>query len=276
MQKIFIFVSAVIALAYGQGIGTQLSRTALIYSNLPMNLTEAIEAGWYNFTNSYCDPNIGIAYSQEEDGPTQGYPITVYFSESGQISGMGMTHFGQPAAGLEDFWVADSNGDGNYLMTVSFRDPSAGLCTANNEQPEYLGTQVVVNQGSLNFVIPLDNTAAEAAEFTAGGCIGHMGTHWSYDLKTHPEMSWVPSNLAPVVAMYNDRPLSAFFFTTPTLQYSEPFGPWEGPIPDNLMCLNWCDSSCDFNINFWNTLHFFITDPDLDICDSRCPEAASF
>jgi len=266
---IVIVCAALCVVVSGQGIGTQLSRTALIYSDLPLTLDDAISGGWYNISNGTCDPNIGIAYSQNSYGPSEGYPITVYFSESGQISGLGMTHFGTPAPGLDDFWIPDSD-DGNYLMTVSFRPASDGLCQSNNPQPELLGNQVVVNQGITNFVLPLTVDEATQAEFTEGGCISDMGTHWSYDMKFHPQMSWIPSNLMPVVAMYNQGNLSAFFFCTTTLQYSEPLGPWEGPIPDNLMCLNWCDSACDFNVYFWNTLHFFITDPSLDVCPSRC------
>ena len=63
-----------------------------------------------------------------------------------------------------------------------------------------------------------------------------MGTHWSLDLETAPVMSFNASNLMPVVTMYNGGVLSAFFITTPNLQYGEPFGPWEGPIISTLMC----------------------------------------
>src|SRR5690349_8967024 len=66
-----------------------------------------------------------------------------------------------------------------------------------------------------------------------------MGTHWSYDLVASPGISWKSQNLFPLVTMYNEQAkgiLSAFFITTPKLQYSEPLGPWEGPIPSFLMC----------------------------------------
>lgn len=41
-----------------------------------------------------------------------------------------------------------------------------------------------------------------------------------------------------VVAMYNQdtNNLSAIFFTTNTLQFEWPFGPWEGPLISSLMC----------------------------------------
>jgi len=270
MQRIILVCAALVLAVTGQGIGTQFSRTALLYENLPLNVVDAISSGWYNYTDSSCDSNLGIPYTQTSSGSSNGYPITIFFTAAGQICGMGMTHFGQPVSGLDDFWMADSNGDGNFMMTVTFRPASDNLCDPNSQQPELLGNQVVVNQGSTNFNIPLTTDAATQAQFTMGGCISDMGTHWSYDLKTHPDMSWVPSNFMPVVPMYNNGVISAFFFTTPILQYSEPFGPWEGPIPDDLMCLNWCSDSCGFGVNFWSVLHFFITDPSLDICNSRC------
>jgi len=269
-QVVFLVLVSLIVVISGQGIGTQLSRTALLYENLPLTSEDAISSGWYNYTNSSCDESIGIPYAQHPYGPSEGYPIQIYFTADGQISGMSMTHFGSPLAGLEQFWVSDANGDGNFMMSVSFRPDSDNLCVAGNYHDELLGTQLVINQDSLNWAVPLTDSDAANDNWTKGGCISDMGTHWSYDLKTAPVMSWVPNNLLPVVAMYNEGNLSAFFFTTPILQYSEPLGPWEGPIPDALMCLNWCDSSCGFGVSFWNTLHFFITDPSLDQCPSRC------
>jgi hypothetical protein len=85
-----------------------------------------------------------------------------------------------------------------------------------------------------------------------------MGTHWSYDLASAPTMSWKSANLLPVVTMYNEQAggvLSAFFFTTPNLQYAEPFGPWEGPIPKSLMCLVCFD--CDL-LTLVELVQFFL------------------
>jgi len=181
-----------------------------------------------------------------------------------------MTHYGEPAADLENFWVLQK--DGNYFMSVSFRPNLGGngLCDTHKVYSELIGTQVAVNQDSLNLPLPLTDTEAKAENWTDGSCIYEMGTHWSYDLATAPNMQWNASTLLPVVTMYNDGNLSAFFFTTSNVQYSEPFGPWEGPIFASLMCLNWCQSSCSFNVPAFSTLHFFVTNPQLNQCPHRC------
>jgi len=132
---------------------------------------------------------------------------------------------------------------------------------------------VVIDQGSVDLAIPLNESSAQDEEWTKGGCIEGMGTHWSYDLTTAPQMSWKSKNLLPVVPMYNEQDnsvISAIFITTPKLQYSEPVGPWEGPLPSSLMCDNWCDSNCTWDVYFWNTLHFYFDDYNLNTCPSRC------
>jgi len=263
---------AVVAInAQFAGIGDRLWRTFDIFAENPMTVQNATAAGW-SLVQGNCDPDLGIPYGYPSGGdPDKEYPLIIYFTGEGQISGIGMTHYGQPAAGLENFWVAQN--DGTYLMTVSFRPNNGGngLCDMNTVYQEPLGTQLVINQGSLNYEIPLNDSYAAEMQWTGpGGCIGKMGTHWSYDLATAPNMEWNVSTFLPLVTMYNNGALSAFFLTTPSLQYPEPLGIWEGPIPNSLMCLNWCDSSCDWNVNLFNTLHFFVTNPYNNQCPERC------
>jgi WAS/WASL-interacting protein len=270
--KLFFLISIAfcfIRSSLSQGIGDRLVRTAVLYSELPLTVDDAVNNGWTNFTD--CDENLGIAYTSAGGGvPTKTHPVILYFTSGGQISGVAMEHFGDPAHGLQRFWQPTS--DGNYRLTVSFRPPG-GLCSGQS-YAETIGTQLVVDQASVNWSLPLTEDAATAAKWTKGGCIGGMGTHWSYDLKSAPDMSWIASDLFPVVTMYNEQAdgvLSAFFFTSPNLQYAEPFGPWEGPIPNALMCLNWCDSGCSFDSSFFSTLHFYIDDHNVNTCPSRCP-----
>jgi len=262
----FFLLGCLIFGVNSQGIGDRLVHTALLYKVLPLTVDEAIQSGYSNYTD--CNPYVGIAYSAETGGPTEGYPITVYFTSGGQIAGIGMTHYGQPAFGLENYWIEQA--DGTFLITVSFRDPK-GICNGYTYE-ELVGDRVVINQngGEVDYNFPLTSEEATQQSFTQGGCINSMGIHWSLDLSTAPVMSWNASNFMPVVAMYNQGVISAFFITTPNLQYGEPFGPWEGPIPSFLMCRNWCDDSCSWNVNFWSVLHFFLTDPSLNNCPSRC------
>jgi len=268
MEKILIITILCTSAVFSQGIGTTFQRTFGVWEVFPLTTTNASSLGWASYGD--CDPNLGYPWSNEDDGPTKSNPITLFFTGEGQICGMGMTHYGDPAPGLGDYWVGQS--DGTYFMSVTFRPNNGGngLCDPETQYAELIGTQVSVNQGFLDLQLPLIESQAQEEEWTAGSCIGKMGTHWSYDLADAPYMEWNASTLLPVVTMYNNGNLSAFFFTTSNVQLSEPFGPWEGPILDAFMCLNWCDSSCSFNVLAFSTLHFFVTDPDLNLCPERC------
>jgi len=268
MQKLLLVVAICIAASFAQSIGDRLVRTAILYSSVPLTVSDAVDQGWTNFTG--CDPNLGIAYTNTGgSAPSKGNPIVVYYTGGGQITGVGLEHFSAPRPGMEKFFLP--NADGNYRLTVSFR-PAGDLCSSQMYD-EVIGTQLNVDQGNGDYQVPLNESAATTQQWTKGGCIGGMGTHWSLDLDTAPDMSWQASNLFPVVAMYNEQAggsVSAFFITTPVLQRPEPLGPWEGPIPSSLMCLNWCSSACSFDVNFWNTLHFYLDDHNLNTCPSRC------
>jgi len=272
-MKNILIVSLCVLIAlqqvYGQGIGDRLLRTALLYDSIPVNTSDATSNGWTSYTQ--CDPNLGVAYTQSSTGaPTHFHPITVYYTSAGQISGVALEHFGTPVEPLEKFWLATDNG--TYRMSVSFRD-AADMCSGQTFA-EIIGTHLVIDQGTVDLYLPLTENEALSAEWTKGSCIGGMGTHWSYDLSMAPNMTWEDQNLLPIVTMYNEQEggvLSAFFFTTPVVQFSEPLGPWEGPIPNVLMCLNWCDSSCSWSNILFSTLHFYLDDPSLNTCASRCP-----
>jgi len=261
---LIVFVS-VLSLVCSQGIGDRLLHTAIIYDSLPLNTSDAENGGWSSMGD--CDPNFGIPYAQE-GSPSHGSPIIIYYTTGGQIAGVAMEHFGDPIESLENYWIPQD--DGNYRLSVSFR-PSGGLCDDSTYE-ETIGTQLVINQGTLDVSVPLTSADASNALYTSGSCIGGMGRHWSYDLSTAPIMSWISANLQPIVAMYNldTGNLSAFFFTTTNVQRSWPLGPWEGPFISYLMCKNWCDSSCSWDASLFSTLHFFITDPSLNNCPSMC------
>eukprot|EP01079_Euglenida_sp_SAG-EU17-18_P009396 gene9396-8419_t len=93
-----------------------------------------------------------------------------------------------------------------------------------------------------------------------------MGHHWFYALATAPTMSWQAENLLPVVPMYDgDNALNAFFFASSVRQQSLlPPGAnqWEPvPLPNNLMCGNFCDGDCTFaGTSIWSTMHIYLHD----------------
>jgi len=205
----FYILISFVAFASCQSIGNQLYRTFLTYAALPLAMDDAIDAGWTNSTG--CDPNLGIPFVEVSYGPVAHYPITLYFTASGQVTGLGVTHFGEPIESLiKNYWQPSA--DGNYFMSATFRPASFGICDSSNVDENPLGTQVVINQGSSNIAIPLTEVDATKAEYTEGGSLHTMGTHWSYDLASHPDMSWIAANLQPVVPMYMNGSISAFFF----------------------------------------------------------------
>jgi len=261
-----VLVSVLIGNGSCQGIGNMLARTYDVFAEFPLSMQNASNMGWVQ--NGACDSTVGIAFVADSGAPSKLEPITLFYTAEGQISGLGMTHFGNPAAGLEEYWIPQN--DGTFMMMVGFRDYSVDLCS-DYQFEEILGTQLVINPQGIQMSLPLNDSSAQEEDWTAGGCITKMGTHWSYDLATAPNMSWNVSTLLPVVTMYNNGALSAFFFETSHVQLgTEPLGPWEGPIPENLMCLNWCSDSCSFDVLAFSTLHFFVTDPYDNSCPQRC------
>jgi len=265
--SVIALFSALVCYASAQGIGDgSLYRTFGIYAALPMNSYDAINQGWTNYTD--CDPNLGVGFSYSSGGPDQLNPITLYMSAGGQIAGLSNTHYGQPD---NDYWLATD--DGNWILSISFRPNDANLCDPEYKYNEPLGVQVVLNQGSEpSIAIPLDEQDAISADFTEGGCIGNMGTHWSLDLATAPYMSWVAANLLPIMPMYHNGQIDAVLFNTPNVQVgSEPLGPWEPPLVEALMCYNWCNDTCTWSNDWWNTMHIFFTDYTQNTCAQHCP-----
>jgi hypothetical protein len=164
------------------------------------------------------------------------------------------------------FWIPVSRNE--WMLSVSFRPPGQ-LCNATHNAPEPIGTQIVINQGTMNFGIPVTASEAYCQKWTPGSCMVTMGQHWFYDVATAPEQSWDKSNLLPVVAMYYpptiNGTISTIFFTTPVKQPGSDYvlnkpGDWETPaLTPDQMCENWCDSTCNWSgVEYWSTMHIYL------------------
>eukprot|EP01114_Cavostelium_apophysatum_P019193 TRINITY_DN6116_c0_g1_i2.p1 TRINITY_DN6116_c0_g1~~TRINITY_DN6116_c0_g1_i2.p1 ORF type:complete len:267 (-),score=26.21 TRINITY_DN6116_c0_g1_i2:28-828(-) len=266
-MRAIILLSFVLVIVQGYaGIGDSLYRTFTVYKQLPITTKDAQKNGW-TATSTQCDLNVGIAWNMDPSGPTEEYPVTLFFTGGGQISGFMVSHFyAAPLAGLSDYWVPNGS---RYDLTIAFREPTQKLCSSTLFK-EPLGTVVTINPATIHFAIPINESEAGPAQFTRGACIGNMGRHWALDLATAPKMSWIAKNLMPVVPMYHNGTISAVFVETPILQDYEPFGEWEIPLYFGLMCKNFCDSSCGWDVSKFNTFHFFFHDPTLNTCSSSC------
>jgi len=246
------------------GIGDRLLRTYFVWKTLPITMKDAESSGWLNY--STCDDDRGIAFALN-GAPDSDNPVSLYYTSAGQLAGVSLTVFDKtvPQA-LLDYW--EPTGNGNNTLTVSFRNQTV-MCTGLMETAP-IGYQAVINQGGVNIEIPLNDTTAEEENWTNGSCIEYMGRHWAYDLQSAPKFTWQYTNLLPIEPMYMFGRLVAFLFSYGDFEAIEPIGDWEGPFIPSLFCENFCQSDCTFNVNFFSTMHFFITDYTLNKCTAHC------
>eukprot|EP00992_Anisonema_acinus_P015257 TRINITY_DN9679_c0_g1_i1.p1 TRINITY_DN9679_c0_g1~~TRINITY_DN9679_c0_g1_i1.p1 ORF type:complete len:280 (+),score=58.40 TRINITY_DN9679_c0_g1_i1:54-893(+) len=257
----------------GTSIGDQFWRTYGDETALPMTTTDATKAGW-SAINGTCDSRLGIAWSEKKGGPSRHYPITLFFTPGGQISGVGITIYGNVQESLVNRGWFEKTAESEYFISASFRpEGRRGVCS-ETVQSEVLGTQVRINQNHLDYALPLTETEVKQANYSIGACFKTMGHHYFRDF-TGPTMSWVAENLQPVVPMYFDGKLVAFFFTTTEVQQQlvpPHTNEWE-PIAliNTLMCKNWCDSSCHWEgARAWSTIHFYLNDYNKNTCANGC------
>jgi len=259
---VLFFAIALANVAAYQGIGDRLLRTFFIFHALPLNTTDAESSGWEPVDGS-CNEFLGVRYTQNSG------PIFLYFTSGGQIAGVGVVVSDAPPPSLvPDFWKP-VNGSGSHEVTLSFRQ--TGMMCSGEQAAEVIGDVLVINPDAANLQIGFDVDEATQLQWTPGHCISKMGTHWAYDIDSHPDISHKVANLVPVMPMYNDQTgnLSAFLIHINHIESVEPFGVWEGPFPPILFCDNLC-SPCTFDTFFFSTIHFMLTDPDLNICGSSC------
>lgn len=270
-----------------RSLGDTLVRTYGHYTDLPTSALEASKQGWVAQAN--CNPNKGILYGRDENSPSEEHPLGLYFTASGKLAGVQVTVYGSneevgnaaPDRLVEKgFWIADP-ADKQWHMDLSFRAASE-MC-GERSSSELLGDRLVINQGTLDYSLPLVASEARQDSWTEGSCMHVMGQHHFYDFNSAPEMSWDSSALLPVVTMY-DPPfdengvLNAFFFTTPVAQPGSSAWniltgkeDWESPaLTPALMCQNWCDDSCTWDSS-WATMHLFVKQ---DYKDLKCPGAS--
>lgn len=239
----------------------------------PVTASEAKAANYLN-SNSSCDSNLGIAYTYKGVATTATQPLTYYYTASGYLAGVGVDLFHTTIASsapIARFWQPVASQQ--YRLIVSFRAPSA-MCNPSFSSSETLGDRVVINQHLQGgYPLPVVEKEAVLANFTAGGCINQMGTHYAYDLTSAPAMSWVADNMLPIVLMFNGGSINAVFFASSDVQQTlgNPHH-WDGiSLTNALMCLNWCDADCHWvGTSGWSTMHWIFNAADAAQCATRC------
>jgi len=241
-------------------LGDRLIRTYTKYEKLPVTAGDARVAGW--LTNNKCDPNLGVAYwFQSTTGPATTYPLTLYFTPAGQLAGVGVDVWGILPQNLIDLKFWKTLGNEHYSLTVSFRK-AADMCSTKLIS-DVLGDRLIVNADTIAFSIPVVESEA-AKEWTKGSCFSTMGHHWFYDVSTHiPKLPRDAGNLLPIVPMYTNGTINAFFFASTSIQQGIFDAHWWEPVPlaNVLMCMNTCDPNCGFSgTSFWSTFHVYFRD----------------
>jgi hypothetical protein len=256
-----------------QDIGDRLLRTYFVFAANPLTTTDAINAGWGNFSTAYadaseCDPVVGFIYALGDSGaPTKGNQVILSYTAAGQLNGWGIRMWGNPSSQLINgsFWRDTGAGDGSYDIILTTRDPS--LVCSGESGAELIGDRLSIWD---IFSIPLDAPSAVDAGWVPGDCIGKMGVHHAYDLNAPGSQTWNWLSLVPIQPMYGvtSQKLTAVLVNMPDLQVVEPFGDCEGPFPNFLFCKNWCaNTGCTFSgVTVWSTIHFFLGDPNLVTC----------
>jgi len=259
-------LSLTVQLALGvAGIGDRVASSFLTYSERPLLAKDAVKQGWAS--TGPCVKGLGYGYTKSPS------PVTLYYSASGQMSGLGVEVFGtvQDALVAQGFFSPKPSSK-THEIAVGFRE--SDVCDATNTFVEPVGTGVIINPHTIAYSIPTSTTAAAAAKYNKGSCFDAMGVHWMFDLNTAPAMSWNASAVVPVIPMYwpgadEEQHLASILFasTSNETAYS---ADWDatGALPNELMCANTCDAACTFSgTSVWSTMHLFFHDPNKLVCD---------
>jgi len=264
IQTLLLLISLCTAAVSAQDIGDRVAHTFLKFDALPLNSDDATASGWKPYGD--CMDGLGIPFVDQGNTPSTSYPVIAYYTAAGQMAGVGVRVFADDLpATLVGTWYKPADDGNGYEVSVTFRDPAI-VCDASQSAPETVGDRLVINQDTAALTIPVSETDAINAGFTAGGCIGGMGTHYSYDLATSPALSYNMSTLVPVTPMFYNGAISAFLISSPSVQEIIPvIGAWEGPFLNAVWCYNWCDSSCSSNFgdsgtSVWSSMHFLLLD----------------
>jgi len=268
---------ALVGIAYAT-FGDRVIHTAFAYKNFPLT-RDAAESGDWRRVNSNCIPGKGVAYVHK-NGVASSTPAFLYFAQSnGALAGFQLRRWVQSTGSPADrFWEAPSvdlscSASDCSDIFVQFRDPST-VCGTNFAMGNGVGDRIVV--GSKQLRVPLNATDAKMKGWMEGDCIPGMGIHYSMNLGGPlGKGNWNASSLFPIMPMYDAQSgnINAILIANPHLANAFPLGWWEGPIPNILMCKNWCSTSgCGFvDTLIWSTMHFWFRDHSGISCTgARC------
>ena len=217
--------------------------------------------------------------------PDQSQPLWLYFTPRGQVSGVATLFYShivmQPQNLINLGYIVPypNGGDGVYYVSVGFRSATDACSNYTFAQP--LGDRLVIHPTGVAMSLPLTASDASSQGWVVGSCFGGMGRHWFLDLSSPGSMTWRSDWMLPVVTMYDeDSPsptgnINAIFFASRVVQQSlvpPATNQWEPvPLPNLLMCKNFCNSSCTFyDTSFYSTLHIYMNNRSRITCHNGC------
>jgi len=283
-------LSLLAGLSSAVSIGNLLQRDWSVFKTMPTTTVEATAAGWGPL-NGLCEPGMGVAWTQTNGSyPSEHKPMWLYFTPAGQASGVAMlflNHNKKEKNNLIDQgFIVQYPGmpSGHYYVSVGFRSNGDSCSTSTSSKP--LGDRLVIHPDGIAHSLPVTALDAWNRGWVRGSCFAGMGTHWLRDLSSPGSMTWQADQLLPVVTMYDEESanptnsIQAIFFASTVVQQGtvsgsplppvgnewEPFG-----IPDKMMCMNMCNSSCTFHgTSFYSTAHVYFNDRSRVTCHGGC------
>jgi hypothetical protein len=260
--------------------GDYMERTFTSYVDLPLGATALQQAGWTKHGTS-CDSNLGFAWTQDKNGPTESQPLTLFTTAAGQPSGVGYMIRGRGAHALpkpQMRWatahpiVGSDEFPNAAHVAVAFRSGDI-ICSGQSDPDVPIGDTLIVNPGGMRhwpwrsqMTLPLTESGAQHSGFKRGSCFDGMGWHYFLDTFLHNgELSWKAKNVFPIVTMYHRGEINAIFFASTVDQVSTPItaaNEWDPlALSNEHMCGNLCDSACTFSglpaVGPWSTAHIY-------------------
>jgi hypothetical protein len=234
---------------------------------LPLTTSDALSSGWV-LGRSNCVTRMGYEYFYEDSAPTKHSPLSIWYTASGNISGLSVYVFGENSAPQylrdEGYWRVASHLNSSssmFFISVGFR--SGLVCSTSFIPSDLVGDSITINPDTaLSLTIPLNEENIYCNSGIQGSAMKCFGTHY-YSHLDHNDM-WNSSKLVPIGSMYWKGQLTTIMFMSPVpqpgvLSLTDNF--WDRPalIPTS-MCYNWCDSNCTWpGVDGWSTMHVFFT-----------------
>jgi hypothetical protein len=131
---------------------------------MPITVDAAVAAGWTPMSGTpTCVSGLGVQYVQSVGNNNAEKPLSLYFTDMGQLAGVGVFALGDSKTNLikNGFWIADGTLEGKkrYSISVSFRK-AEDMCSGTSSALPF-GDQLIVNANGIGYHLPMTSTAAQ-------------------------------------------------------------------------------------------------------------------